>query len=180
MLKGKNFLAQPVSRQSTNPGGNLAGPPWSTRHDHRQCVDDAINAAAELCRRRGARLTDLRKRVLELIWASHQPIGAYAVLDALRAERSGAAPPTVYRALDFLLEHGLIHRIESLNAFIGCSQPNRSHGGQFLICRSCGDAVELDDGRIDQAIRVSAADAGFEVQSRVVEAVGVCPTCRKA
>lgn len=156
----------------------MIGPAWSTRHNHRQCVEDAIAEAAELCRRRGARLTELRKRVLELIWQSHQPIGAYAVLDALRAERSGAAPPTVYRALDFLLEHGLVHRIESLNAFIGCTQPSRTHGGQFLICRACGDAVEMDDGRVDQAIQASAADAGFDVQSRVVEAVGLCPHCQ--
>lgn len=158
--------------------GVLTSPAWSTRHNHRQCVVDAVTEAAELCRHRGVRLTDLRKRVLELIWASHQPIGAYAVLDVLRAERGGAAPPTVYRALDFLLEQGLVHRIESLNAFIGCNQPSRAHGGQFLICSTCGDAVEMDDGRVDQAIRVSAADAGFDVRSRVVEAVGLCPHCQ--
>ena len=158
--------------------GGVTGPAWLTRHNHRQCVIDAVTEAADVCQRRGARLTDLRKRVLELIWSSHQPIGAYAVLDALRAERSGAAPPTVYRALDFLLEHGLVHRIESLNAFIGCNQPSRTHGGQFLICSTCGDAVEMDDGRIDKAIHLSAADAGFAVRSRVVEAVGLCPHCQ--
>src|SRR5262245_4876474 len=107
-------------------------------HDHDRCVTDALSAAEAVCARAGDRLTPLRRRVLELVWASHRPAGAYALLDRLREDGRGAAPPTVYRALDFLLERGLIHRIESLNAFVGCAHPGENHLVQFLICRSCG------------------------------------------
>ena len=95
----------------------------SDGHDHRRCVADALDKAEALCSDRGARLTKLRCRVLELVWNSHAPIGAYDVLRRLSQEHQSAAPPTVYRALDFLLEQGLIHRIESLNAYIGCPVP---------------------------------------------------------
>ena len=96
-------------------------------HDHRVCVKDALEQATAICAKRGARLTPIRRRVLELIWASHKPSGAYDILEALSQESRGKriAPPTVYRALDFLLEQGLIHRLESLNAFIGCPHPMR-------------------------------------------------------
>src|SRR3954453_3718975 len=93
-------------------------------HDHADCVAAALGAAERLCARRGARLTELRRRVLELIWRSHEPIGAYALLDRLGRERGRVAPPTVYRALEFLIAHGLVHRIASLNAFIGCVHPD--------------------------------------------------------
>ena len=89
-------------------------------HDHRKCVSEAMAVADELCAKRGARMTELRRRVLNLIWDSHAPVGAYAIMDMLKREGRNAMPPTVYRALDFLQEQGLIHRIASLNAFIGC------------------------------------------------------------
>ncbi len=149
-------------------------------HDHGRCVSDALEAAEELCARAGDRLTPLRRRVLELVWSSHRPIGAYAILDSLREDGRSAAPPTVYRALDFLLEHGLIHRIESLNAFAGCSHPGESHLVQFLICKSCGMTAELDDRRLADAIGRSAADQGFNIQSRVVELSGICAGCQSA
>ena len=110
---------------------------FDTRHDHRHCLKDALDRAAALCRDRGVRLTPIRRRVLELVWSGHRPLGAYDILDALQAERRGAAPPTVYRALDFLREQGLVHRIESRNSFVGCPDPDTPHGGQFLICRTC-------------------------------------------
>jgi Fur family zinc uptake transcriptional regulator len=96
-------------------------------HDHEHCVEDALAAADKLCAEQGLRFTPLRRRVLELVWSSHKPVGAYALLDKLRSEDLGSAPPTVYRALDFLIEHGLIHRIERMNAFIGCSHPGETH-----------------------------------------------------
>ncbi len=106
----------------------------SADHDHGHCVATALDAAASLCQRRRARLTPLRRRVLELVWRSHEPQGAYDILDTLGERGRRAAPPTVYRALDFLLGQGLIHRIESLNAFVGCRDPDTPHAGQFLIC----------------------------------------------
>ncbi len=148
-------------------------------HDHRHCLKDALDRAAALCRRRGVRLTPLRRRVLELVWGGHRPLGAYDILDALKAERDGAAPPTVYRALDFLRAHGLVHRIESRNSFVGCPDPDTPHGGQFLICRTCGRAAELNDTRIDSAVRASAERAGFAVSRRTIEIEGECPNCRR-
>jgi Fur family zinc uptake transcriptional regulator len=117
--------------------------------------------------------------VLELVWVGHRPLGAYDILDSLKVERSNAAPPTVYRALDFLRDQGLVHRIESRNSFVGCPRPDKPHGGQFLICRCCGQAAELDDADIDDAIRSSAARAGFAVARRTVEIEGECPSCRR-
>ncbi len=148
-------------------------------HDHADCLAGALQAAERLCARRGARLTEIRRRVLELVWRSHQPVGAYALLERLGRERGRVAPPTVYRALDFLIAHGLAHRIASLNAFIGCAHPDRDHIGQFLVCSGCGSAAELDDRRIDEAIRSPAEAAGFAVERPVIELAGRCPHCRE-
>ncbi len=147
-------------------------------HNHRACIATALAAAEKLCAGRGEQLTALRRRVLELVWAGHKPVGAYQVLDALRADGRSAAPPTVYRALDFLLAQGLVHRVESLNAFIGCPHPGEAHATQFLICKDCGTAVELDDPRIDRAIDGTAAKLGFAVAARTVEISGTCADCR--
>ena len=146
-------------------------------HDHGRCVEDALAAAGLRCTRDAASLTPLRRRVLELVWQSHGPVRAYDLLDRLRAERRSAAPPTVYRALDFLLAHGLIHRIESLNAYVGCSDPDRKHGGQFLICRSCGTVAELDDDGIARAVAERARALGFGVERQTIEVMGLCPGC---
>lgn len=149
-------------------------------HDHQRCVTEALETAEALCAGRGVRLTKLRRRVLELVWTSHAPIGAYDVLRRLSQEHEGAAPPTVYRALDFLLAQGLIHRIESLNAFIGCAHPAEAHTSQFLICRDCGAAAELQDASINRALARSAGNLGFLVMDRTVELRGLCAHCRPA
>ncbi len=161
----------------TGPG-NATRPLACARHDHGRCVVEALATADRLCARRGARLTKLRRRVLELVWTSHVPVGAYDLLRRLGREYDGAAPPTVYRALDFLLGQGLIHRIESLNGFVGCVGPDQNHSGQFLICRDCGSALELSDPRIDRAISKGAAALGFAVERQTVEIAGLCPSCR--
>ena len=137
----------------------------------------ALEAAEQLCETRGSRLTTLRRRVLEIILDSGQPLGAYAILDMLRADGRRGAPPTVYRALDFLLEQGLIHRLASRNMFIGCVQPERHHNGQFLICRDCGQVDELDSRAVERTIREQAAEQGFRVDSQMVEILGRCRRC---
>lgn len=148
-------------------------------HDHGACVRAAMAAAEEQCRRRGARLTDIRRRVLELVWGSHQPVGAYALLDALAKDGWSAAPPTVYRALDFLQAHGLVHRIALFNAFVGCAHPGHHHAGQFLLCGGCGSAVELEDAGVDGAIAAAAAKNGFTVSRQTIEIEGLCAGCRE-
>ncbi len=147
-------------------------------HDHATCVEDAVRAARDLCAARSVRLTALRRKVLELVWTSHAPVGAYDLLRRLSREHAGAAPATVYRTLDFLVRHGLVHRIQSLNAFVGCADPAQPHAGQFLICDNCGEAAELADLGIGRAIARGASDLGFAVAGSTVEVQGLCPDCR--
>lgn len=149
-------------------------------HDHGHCIEDALGAADRICEASGARLTPLRRRVLELVWHSHKPLGAYELLDQLTAEGHKPAPPTVYRALEFLLEQKLVHRIASRNAFIGCSHPGAAHAGYFLLCDVCGNAEEICDSRpLGEAVQAAADQAGFEVQSQTLELTGRCHHCRR-
>lgn len=160
----------------------------SPQHDHDDCVRTALAAAEEVCRAKGVRLTPIRRRVLEIVWDSHKPIGAYAILEALQRDRQHAAgesstavaPPTVYRALDFLREHNLVHRVESLNAYLGCAHPGDRHAAQFLICLDCGTAAEVDSARLRGAVQAAAGDAGFAMAEAAVEISGHCPDCQAA
>jgi len=159
----------------------------------------ALREAEDACARRGAQLTPLRRRVLEMVLEADQPVGAYALLDRLRAERPGAAPPTVYRALDFLMAQGLIHKVERLNAFTPCSLHAGSHGAgghgagdgaghgedhghphQFLICRNCGRTAELSDAPVADAVAAAARAAGFTPLRTTVEVEGTCGSCAGA
>jgi Fur family zinc uptake transcriptional regulator len=116
---------------------------------------------------------------VELVWDSHPPIGPYPIMDLLRAaDDRAAAPPTVYTALEFLLDQGLVHKIESLNAFVGCDRPEERHISQFLICTACKAAVELNDPAITQAVEASAKQSGFSLNRLTVEAQGLCAACR--
>ncbi|KAA0598446.1 Fur family zinc uptake transcriptional regulator [Azospirillum lipoferum] len=152
----------------------------SALHDHTHCIADALTRADALCAERGARLTALRRRVLELVWSSHRPRGAYAILEDLsQQDGKAAAPLTVYRALEFLVEQGLVHRIESLNAYVGCAAPGDVHSGQFLVCEACGDAAEIDDPGVGAAIIAAAAGRGFRVQRPTVEVRGLCKSCQE-
>ena len=146
-------------------------------NDHQSCIGEALARAEQLCQRRKQRFTAIRCRVLELVWRQHKPIGAYEVLEVLQQD-GRTAPPTVYRALDFLQQMGLVHRIASLNAFVGCARPGEPHDGQFLICESCKSLVELDVPAITSAIEQSAAASGFETRRHTVEILGLCPRCR--
>ena len=152
-------------------------------------LDTMLDRAEAQCARRGAQLTELRRQVLRLVLEAEQPVGAYALLDRLKNLRGGAAPPTVYRALDFLLEQGLIHKVERLNAFLGCveaGQEGHAHGEeeghhdhphQFLICRNCGATAEISDPAITAALASASADAGFTLHRATVEAEGLCADC---
>jgi len=146
-------------------------------HDHRACVRAALAAARKHCAARGVRFTALRARVLEILWQSHRPLGAYAILKVLAADGRRGAPPTVYRALEFLCEQGLAHRVASLNAFVGCAAPGHATQGEFLICAVCGTVAEITDPAIDRAIRHSASARGFDAARHTLEVTGCCPNC---
>ncbi len=149
-------------------------------HNHDACVSHALTDARTICRQQNARLTAIRERVLELIWQSHKPLGAYDILARLGEEGHNAAPPTVYRALDFLQQYGLVHRIASLNAFIGCPHAGEHHRGTFLICRQCGNVLELDAPTVSESIEAAARAEGFRPDDITLEISGLCPRCQGA
>ena len=146
-------------------------------HNHDHCVAEAIATAVQICRERGLRFTEQRRRVLELVWNSHKPVGAYDILNRLNDAGRKVAPPTVYRALDFLIEADLVHRLDSLNAFVGCPDPSTPHSGQFLICRECRSVAELDDSEIDKMVRQRASNLGFTAIHQTLEIEGICCNC---
>jgi Fur family transcriptional regulator, zinc uptake regulator len=145
-----------------------------------------LDQAGEVCQRRGAALTELRRDVLGLILDAASPSRAYDLLDRLRLTRRRAAPPTVYRTLDFLLDQGLIHRIERLSAFVGCiagctadpGEEAHTHSVQFLICCKCGKVIELRNRDVSAALAQAAQEIGFAIYGATVEAEGLCSTCQ--
>jgi Fur family transcriptional regulator, zinc uptake regulator len=128
---------------------------------------------------RGVALTTLRRQVYALVAASERPIGAYDVLAALEPQRGRVPPTTVYRVLDFLVEHGFVHRIESKNAYFACCEVGRPHQGQFLICDGCGETTEIPGEELAERLASSAPAHGFEVRHQVVELSGLCAACQR-
>lgn len=145
--------------------------------NRRSDVAAQIETAAAACVRDGARLTELRRRVLSLVVQAEGPLTAYQLLDRLRASHKGATPPTIYRAIDFLMERGLVHKIERLNAFVFCHEAGHRHSAQFLICRTCGSVVEIEDGEAARALEHAAKREGFHARQAIVEIEGVCAAC---
>ncbi|MFW6340245.1 MAG: Fur family transcriptional regulator [Wenzhouxiangella sp.] len=141
-------------------------------------AEQVITQVERQCLTQGLRLTATRRRVLEMILAADGPIKAYDLLDELKRERPGAAPPTVYRALDFLLENHFIHRLETLNAFVSCVHPEHQHQGQFLICERCQTVTEVHDHSLIQALDDAAREHGFRARHQVLEIYGRCKACR--
>lgn len=146
-------------------------------HNHASCIKAALSDAESTCLKHGLRLTTIRRAVLTLVWKSHAPIKAYELLEQMHQENPKAAPPTVYRALEFLQKAGLVHRIESLNAYVGCGNPDEPHLGQFLICESCGAVAEINAKKITTVLNEQAAKLGFDTQQQLVEIKGICPQC---
>lgn len=149
-------------------------------HDHERCVSSALAQAEQLCAAVGARLTGLRRQVLALVWEAHRPVGAYDLIERMSTDGRRVAPATVYRALDFLREQGLVHRIDSLNAFIGCASPGLGHEAQFLICRACRNVAEISDPQLAQVLDHAARAAGFRLEHRTIELSGLCRACAGA
>ncbi len=148
-------------------------------HNHQKCVTAAMQQARERCNRAGARLTPIREAVLTLIWGHHKPLGAYDIVEQLPLVLGrNIQPPSVYRAIEFLLNLELIHRVPSLNAYIGCPFPGIEHTNLFMICRECSAAAELSDDNINIAISESVRKSGFTPLEQTIELFGLCPACR--
>jgi Fur family zinc uptake transcriptional regulator len=149
----------------------------ASSHDHSGCRDKAIHTAEQLCDQRGVRFTPIRREVLELIWESHRAVKAYDLLDRIKPKAGTAKPATVYRALEFLLEQGLIHRVESLNAFIGCSFSDRQHEQLLLTCIRCNEVEERPAELVMAAIATELEQAAFSIQRKAIEIHGICGRC---
>ncbi len=150
--------------------------------DHSGAADVAaiLTSAEARARAQGARLTPVRRRTLEILLQAHGALGAYEVLEKLAAEGFGSQPPVAYRALNFLVEHGLAHRIRRLNAFTACAHPGHDHRAAFLICEECNSVTEADAAPVSAALEQAAGAAGFALERATIEAVGQCAACRGA
>jgi Fur family zinc uptake transcriptional regulator len=136
-----------------------------------------LERAEALCRERGVRLTDQRKAVLRLLCISDKPLSAYELLERMRDVVKNPAPPTIYRALDFLLAQGLVHKLESLHAYMGCAHPDHPHAGQFLICDDCGEVAEVEDSIVAMSLKAAGQAIGFHTKQPVIELLGTCAQC---
>lgn len=149
-------------------------------HDHAGCIRDGLRAAEAYCAAHKLNLTPVRRRVLEILLGEHRAVGAYDILDHLRADDLGSQPPVAYRALDFLVRHGFAHKIERLNAFAACMHPGQDHTPAFLVCRGCNAVAEAHAEPARGMLGRAAQARGFVIEQAVVEAVGLCPNCTEA
>ncbi len=136
-----------------------------------------MTRAETLCAKRGERMTHARRTVLGVVLSASEPLGAYDIMRLMDAGGGSTKPPTVYRALEFLEGLGLIHRIDSLRAYVGCSGRPHDLDAAFLICGRCGTVLEIETPAADRALREAAMARGFSVEAVVQEIRGVCPAC---
>lgn len=151
-----------------------------TRHDHARCTGDVLAGAERMAAEKGLRLTPVRRRTLEILLEAHRALGAYEVLERLAQDGFGKQPPVAYRALEFLVENGLAHRVQRLNAFAACMHPGEEHDAAFLICTGCNAVAEAPAARVRSVLEAAAAASGFRVERASIEALGLCPACRGA
>jgi Fur family zinc uptake transcriptional regulator len=149
-------------------------------HDHDRCAADAIDHAEQVCQQRSQKFTPIRRQVLQALLSSHRPLGAYEVIDELAKAMPRPAPVTVYRALDFLMENGLVHRIESRNAYLACAHHHDAASlVAFFICEICGSVGEIPAASVAQGLNAAARATGFAPKLSVVEITGTCGHCQK-
>jgi Fur family zinc uptake transcriptional regulator len=149
-------------------------------HDHAHCTADLIARAERTCERRGSKLTGQRREILSSVAQSHSAVGAYDIIERMAEHGPRPAPITVYRALDFLLAHGLVHKIESRNAFVACSHSHEGQPAALLICETCGTVAELDAPEIFERIAQKAKAQKFSPAHTVIEMSGTCGSCVRA
>ncbi|QBQ99974.1 Fur family transcriptional regulator [Paraburkholderia pallida] len=147
---------------------------------HGASLESALAMAEAYCRERGEKLTPIRRKVLELLLTSGRATKAYSLLDEMRQIHPGSAPPTVYRALDFLLSAGLVHRIESINAFTVCHDLTQCQHGILVVCQQCGNVTELHEPKLRQALVAQIEAAGYRLSGDGIELKGVCAQCQAA
>lgn len=148
-------------------------------HDHDACTAAVLESAERQHQQDGIRLTPVRRRALEILLEAHRAMGAYEVLERLVQDGFANQPPVAYRALDFLVEHGLAHRVRRLNAYVACHAPDSDHTPAFLICQGCGKLAEVVSDHLREALRLVAAASDFVIERSTIELQGLCPACRQ-
>jgi Fur family zinc uptake transcriptional regulator len=146
-------------------------------HDHSHCTRELLTRAEQTCAGSGARLTPLRRKVLKSVAESHHASGAYDIIERLAKTGPRPAPISIYRALEFLLDQGLVHKIESRNAFVACTHGEHTGDAVMLICGDCGIVAEMDAGDAISDLTLRAAAMGFSSSATVVEMTGCCGEC---
>lgn len=149
-------------------------------HNHSECTADLLSRAELTCERRGSKLTGQRRDILNCVAQSHSAVGAYDIIERMAGQGPRPAPITVYRALEFLQAHGLVHKIESRNAFVACSHHHEGQPAALLICETCGLVAELDAPEAFASLKTAAQVQGFREHSTMVEMTGLCATCARA
>lgn len=147
------------------------------QHDHAACMGGGMEAAENACAAQGLRLTKGRRRVLEILLQEHRAMGAYDILGILSDEGFASQPPVVYRALDFLVANGFVHKIQKLNAYVACAHPGDDHTPVFLICRGCETVAETA-ASLRASLGAATEKVGFLIESTIVEVEGLCPKCQ--
>tara|TARA_S200000501_G_scaffold170948_3_gene161054 strand:- start:1889 stop:2347 length:459 start_codon:yes stop_codon:yes gene_type:complete len=145
--------------------------------DHKTCINEALIKAETICKQKGVKFTKLRKQVLKLIWKSHSYVKAYDLLEELKKIDSSAKPPTVYRSLDFLIDNGFIHKVQSLNAFVACTHPQEHKECYFLICKNCKSIEECCSEKISKVMNSEATRNNFNTNQVTLEISGICQEC---
>jgi Fur family zinc uptake transcriptional regulator len=149
----------------------------AAHHNHDTCTAELLARAERTCERRGSRLTGQRRDVLNCVAQSHSAVGAYDIIERMAGHGPRPAPITVYRALDFLEAHGLVHKIESRNAFVACTHPHEGKPAAMLVCERCGNVAELDAPEVFEQLQLAAGAQRFSVHRSVVELTGLCAAC---
>lgn len=183
--------AKPTAADTASTPGHAPGLPHHAHshaddphHDHAPgtpaSAEAALALAEEYCRERGEKLTPIRRKVLELLLTSGRATKAYSLLDDMRQIHPGSAPPTVYRALDFLLSAGLVHKIESINAFAVCHDLTQCQHGILVVCQQCGNVTELHQPALREALVAQIENAGYRLAGDGIELKGLCSACQAA
>tara|TARA_Y100000992_G_C21040222_1_gene384562 strand:- start:15 stop:470 length:456 start_codon:yes stop_codon:yes gene_type:complete len=149
----------------------------STCENHKININEALKKAENICNKKGVNLTKLRQKVLTLILKNHGYVKAYDLLNDLKKSDASAKPPTVYRSLDFLMEHGFIHKIQSLNAFVGCSHPDEHEDCYFLICKECKNIEECCSNKVKKVLTSTSGKNNFSPNQVTLEITGICQDC---
>ncbi len=155
-----------------------AAKPPTTAHDHDACISRVLTEVDASSDLNHLKLTPQRRRALEILLESHKALGAYDLLERFQAEGLGSKPVTAYRALEFLIRNGFVHKIEGLNAYVACMHPAEFHHPAFMVCRNCRTVAEAESEPAKGVLGQAARAVGFTIDHTIVEAVGLCATCQ--